>query len=79
MFVVSVNDAGQERTILATDVFLNACTITIQAGGACHEFNRDDLLDVVPAGNYLAGPPSPEGTLLRDTPRFSTIALPHAP
>lgn len=75
MFVVSVNDAGQVRTILATDVFINAGTVIIQAGGVRHEFNRDDLLDVVPVEDYLAGPASQECPLVGDMPRFPAIPV----
>lgn len=47
MFVVSVNDEGQERNLVASCIRLEKDLIVIQAGGASHTFPVADLMDII--------------------------------
>jgi hypothetical protein len=55
MFVVSVIDGGQERSILAIDVQLTRERVIVQAGAIAHEFVIADLVAVAPLEQWLHG------------------------
>jgi hypothetical protein len=47
MFVVSVNDNGEERNLVASHVRVFDYFILIQAGGVSHAFPVATLMDIV--------------------------------
>jgi hypothetical protein len=47
VFVISVNDDGQERNLVASHVRVEGKHLVVQAGGAIHTFLLSKLMDII--------------------------------